>query len=443
MYPQNSLNFTDQSNQKNKSIFTVGSRVKNKTISGLFLILITALFTLQSCQDSGFVGASFLDQGADIKVDTIAVDSFEFENLKGFTGNLANFTAGAYNDQLFGEIRAEAFVAPGLVTDVEFFDDSFDFYLRFIVSGVSGDTLGTAEFEVEYIDERWRSSQMDVNSQLASTPPSVPVTFSVAHTDSLVEVQLPQEWVQKYVDIDISADRETRLLNEEFGFKIKPVSGDMLVTFRGGSNQSRIVIKDPGFELLENGDDNGNGNGNGNGEEEEDDVYVNIPFRAWAYNVQNNAPSDINDNLIPVFNTFNKALKLDINFEDYKDLIITRAELVLYRDTLLLQNTLPDGHIRPDVTRLAFYQLDEFDTEFLLINVPNFTPEIRSTADFSYRISLTETIRRLSLGGTFRGSFYVLSQSNNGFIFPEALNHPSHPERAPKLIITHAKPEVN
>jgi len=441
MYPQNLQTSTDLSNRENNESPSKAFPVNFSRITILFFLVIAALLGLQSCQDNNFVGSSFIPDSRNVVVDTIFITDFQPTNLKSFTGNLTRFTAGRYRDELFGTIESTAYVKPGLISDTVAISNAQEFYLRLRATDFYGDTTAVASLELHLIDNRWRASLINADTTLSTSLfQEGAVPFSVSMEQDSVDVRLPQSWVDRYIDIFESDNRQERLLNEEFGFAIKPVNGfdQLLVGFRTGPLGARLIVKDldlGGGTLLDE-----------NGEEEEENTDIMIPLRGWAFNVlQTNTPAQLNE-VLPVYNTFQNAVRIGVDLKEYLNKNVTRVELVMYEDSLALNSTLPTHHKRLRTDRLALYQLSDFDRDFLVIATPTFATENRGNQDRSFRVSLTDTIRRLMIGGILSGDFYLTSQFNNGLLFPYALVHPENDQqidRRPKLIITYLKAEVN
>lgn len=443
MYPQNLQTSTVLSNRENNESPSIASKVKFSRIYILFSLVLASIFGLQSCQDNNFVGSTFIPDARNVVVDTIFITDFQPTNLKSFTGNLTRFTAGRYNDELFGTIESTAYVKPGLISDTLIISSSQEFYLRLKATDFYGDTTAVAPFRLELIDNRWRASLIDADTELGTSQiPDFSEPFLVGMEQDSVDVRLPQSWVDRYMDIFTSENRTERLLNEEFGFAIKPVEGfdQLLIGFRAGPAGARIIVKDldlGGGVLNEDEEE----------EEEEQETETIIPLRGWAFNIkqQGSTPQALSE-VLPVYNTFQNALRIGVDLKEYTNKNVTRVELVLYEDSLALSSTLPVDHKRLRTDRLALYSLTDFDLDYIVTTTPTFATENRGNQDRSFRISLTDTIRRLMIGGILSGDFYLTSQFNNGLLFPYALVHPENnqqPDRRPKLIITYLKAEVN
>lgn len=429
MYQQNSPTSTEPSNRKSNKSSTSLFSVRFLRLSGVCTLLFTSLFLLQACNDDNFVGSSFVDDERKVVIDTVFADSFEVVDLKSFTGNLTFFMAGYYDDPLFGVLESTAYLAPGLISQSNEISDDAEFYLRLIGREFYGNLDAQADFELEFIDERWRSSLMNVDTVLDTSPPAEPISFFMSVQNDSIDIRLPDEWVEKYLDIFNSEERNERLLEEEFGFALKPLPSDLLIGFRTGALGARIIARQDA-ETDDDEDENGV------------DEFT-IPLRSRAYNLLNDEPAGLRDETLPVYNTFKNALKLNVDLSQFSDKSITRVEIVMYEDTLALQQNFPGTHSRLTSNRLNYFQLSDAQLNNPVITPAAFTPDNTIHDDLSYRVSMTETIKRIMLGATLDGDFYILSGSNNGLFNPTALNLPGHPERAPKFIITYVNPEVN
>ncbi len=208
------------------------------------------------------------------------------------------------------------------------------------------------------------------------------------------------------------------------------------------------------FFPADDGDDNGNGdNGNGdngNGDNGDNGGFIDpfpnrqsfsAPFRGNGFNTIRTDIPDPDPGIIPVFNTFEQVLRLDLNLDsrDFSSQAVSRAELLLFED-LDASTVLPDGQVRRGSGRLQFYVLNETERNFEVIKLPLFEPPVRES-DLSYRVNVTEFIQTYQLGRRTETEFFITSGPNNGQFTPTFLAAPGSGERSPKLIITRINPE--
>lgn len=442
----------------------------------LYIAVLLLAFNMQACSDdNNIVSPSFNAGEQNLSVDTLTVSNVAITELKTFTGNLRHFSAGKYDDAVFGQLHASAFIAPGVtrIENDDFIEAGAEMFLilkprEFF--GVVDSMEATASYELRYVTERWRATAFDANKEVATNPQAF-ATFEVtAGTDSIA-IPMPEQWVEDFRAIYMANDdeRETLVRDQEFGFAIVPTEESNAITgfrstfterdsldvldFRG----SRLFVKNPvteesdngnGDDEDQNGDDNGNGdNGdedNGNGEDDGPRAEFFVPLRSTGFNlfIDNNevsAPSGA----LPMLNTFQQVVRLDTELDDrdFTEQVVSRAELLFF-DFEEDASTLPAGHRRPQSERLLFYTLDETEREFEVIKSPVFEPPFRE-GDSSYRINVTNFVEQVQLGEQSTTEFFIIPERNNGLIIPRLLAGPEAGERAPKLIITRINPETN
>lgn len=454
MSPQNSQNSTGPSfRSKPTPSFSKHPHVNKNQLTGLLFATVLLIVSLQSCQDNNIVGSgAFIPDSRSISVDTLPIGGFTPVDLKTFTGNLPFFSAGKYHDPLFGTIEATAFLATGLgPAAADTMLPGAEMYIVFTGHNVYGDTLNSAQFSVHQITQRWRPNATNADSEIPYDPNPL-ATFFISNDIDSVMVKLPQEWADRYREdfyYYVGDDRSDNLLNNEFGFAIVPITDNNIIGFRtaadvfgdtlqpgiptGLSGTRLMAINPVDNDALFDDDDNG----------PDYPVRIDLPFRGWGYTLnRSNVPDDLTLTA-PLLNTFQNALKVDIEFDNpiFKENAISRVELVLFEDIDALGN-FPENHNRPRSSRLPIYRLEEVDLDFIVTTPFAFDP-IRSENDRSFRITLTEFFKTLQLVDDVPGDFYLLSGSNNGLLQPNALTTPANPERTPKLIITSVKPEVN
>jgi hypothetical protein len=377
----------------------------------------------------------------------------ELTQLKTFTGNLSFFSAGKYNDSVFGEFRSTAFITPGVTrifnddiieADAEMFLilDPRDFF------GNTDSTEATAKYELRYVTERWRTTSFNTDTQ-PGIGPEVITTFEVTAATDSISIPLPQEWISSFRDIYLAEEdvRQDLVRENEFGFALVPTEDSNAITgFRSTFTQtdslnvtdfqgSRLFVKNPTTE-----DDPDDGE---DGEEEELRSEFSVPLRGTGFNLDIGEGGTRPEGALPVINTFQQVLRLDteLNDRDFTEQIVSRAELIFY-DFEDSEETLPANHRRPASERLLFYRLDETEQQFEVIKTPVFEPPYREEDD-SYRVNITNFVEQVQLGNQTITEFFITPARNNGLIIPRLLSGPGTGERSPKLIITRINPEAN
>ena len=435
--------------------------IPSKLRSCLFVLSGLLLFSfINGCQDDNIVGSSFVDGDRNIIVDTLSLSSFDRADLRTYTGNLAHFSAGSYNDQLFGQIDATGFMYPNLPSSTTELNEDAEMFILFRPVAFYGDTTQVATFSVHRVTERWRPNSVNADSDIQFEPESIG-TFSVSTETDSVAFRLPDEYYEmyrtEYHEFENLDERDDNFRNNEFGFAIVPVGGNSIVSFQrtqqvavdGGGTAfigSRLLIVS---EIEENDDEESSSatpfDENGDNDEEEEDglSFLSVPLWGWGFNYDVENTDMINDGSFPVLNTYRDMLKFDVDFENelFRDGIISRVELVLFEDLETMSSSLPEGHVRPENDQLRIYRLEDENLDFLVLDPPVLQPQ-RTVADASYRMNITNTVNSILLGAEFAGSLYISSRSNNGIITPKLINvTDTDPQRKPIIIVTRIDPE--
>lgn len=423
----------------------------------ILAVLLMSLLLYACSDDDNIVSPSFNTGGQNLSVDTLEVSNIELTELKTFTGNLSFFSAGKYNDAVFGEFRSTAFITPGVTrifnddiieSDAEVFLilDPRDFF------GNTDSTEATAKYELRYVSERWRTTSFNTETQPAISP-EVITTFEVTAATDSISIPLPEEWISSFRDIYLAEEdvRQDLVRENEFGFALVPTEDSNAITgFRSTFTQtdslnvtdfrgSRLFVKNP---TTGDGGDNGDDDGE-DGEEDDMRAEFSVPLRGTGFNLEIGDGGTQPEGALPIINTFQQVLRVDteLNERDFTQQIVSRAELIFY-DFEDSDETLPASHRRPTSERLLFYRLDETEQEFEVIKTPTFEPPFR-TEDDSYRVNITNFVEQVQLGNQTITEFFITPARNNGLIIPRLLSGPGTGARSPKLIITRINPEAN
>src|SRR6056297_2010405 len=129
---------------------------KNATVFCLFLVVSVSGFLLTGCESPGSVGGSFTDPGTQVQDTVFAVNDVQTDSFTTFSGRLSFFSAGQFNDPLFGDLSVRSFIKPslpGLTSDT--LSSNVQMNLRLLIEdgSIYGDTLSTAEYDLVEIDQ--------------------------------------------------------------------------------------------------------------------------------------------------------------------------------------------------------------------------------------------------------------------------------------------------
>lgn len=403
---------------------------QNAALCSLFLALSVFSLTLYGCEDPGAVGGSYTDPGTEVRDTAFFVSDVQTDSFVSFTGNQSFFSAGQFNDPLFGNVRAVSLLKPSLptvgVTDSLTSSSYVSLQLAVNDSSLYGDTLSTAQFDIVELGEIWRGRAWKINDEVPLTP-NVIGSFEIDdETDSLV-VPLDQEWSSRYWSFynAISANRDSLYRYDFHGLAIVPRNESKVIPF--SSSDSRFFVIDPA---------------------QEDTSFV--TGSQWGFSLERTGSAAPPPGSLEVINTFEKVLKFDLKLsqEDLGTVNISKVELLIYRDNETLENSITqasDNAVRPPRSSMRLYMSEPQ-------NLPEaFTaggPLANGTYDETeeaYRFDITRFTNSVLLEGAPEGnSFYVTFDSNDGIIKSGLMFDEEGPEeKRPKIVVTYVNTKDN
>lgn len=388
----------------------------------LFLVVSVSGFLLTGCESPGSVGGSFTDPGTQVQDTVFAVTDVQTDSFITYSGRLSFFSAGQFNDPLFGNLSARSFIKPslpGLTTDTLSSDVQMNLRLLVEDGSVYGDTLSTAEYDLVEIDQIWRGRAVELNDELELTQNLVG-SFSIDESTDSLDVPLASDWVQRYRAYynAISANRDSLYLYDFHGLAMVP------------RNESKIIPFDPSqirFVTIDTGSDTST-----------------INPSQWAYTLNRSNAADAPGGSSKAISTLEQVLKfdLDLSKEDLGTVNISKVELVFYQNDQALQNSISQASgsaKRPAVNSAGLYFSRPEDVPVSLSTSSPVARANYNAADGSYRFDITGFTNGVLLDGTGdENSFYITLQSNNGIISSSLLYNDQGPEeKRPKIIVTY------
>ncbi len=395
----------------------------NAAVFCLFLIVSVSGLLLTGCESPGSVGGSFTDPGTEVRDTVFSVTDVQTDSFTTFSGNLAYFSAGQFNDPLFGNLSARSFVKPSLpgIVNADTLTSGVRMNLRLILqdSAIYGDSLSTAQFDLVEIDEIWRSRALKLYDDIGLSQNTVG-SFSVdASTDSL-DIPLDSEWVSRYRAYynAISANRDSLYLYDFHGLALVPQNESKIIPF--DPSESRFVILDT----------------------DNDTSTVQLSQSAFSLNRSDAPAAPMGSS--KAISTFEKVLKfnMDLSKEDLGTVNISKVELVFYQNDEALENSIsqaPGSSIRPAVNNARLYFSRPRDLPSSLVTGSPVSSANYNADDGSYRFDITGFTNGVLLDGVSNeSSFYITIQSNNGILGSSLLYNDQAPEgRKPKIIVTY------
>lgn len=395
---------------------------KNAAVFSLFFLVSVFGFLLSACETPGSVGGSFTDPGTELKDTVFAINDIQTESYTTYSGRLSFFSAGQFNDPLFGNLSARSFIKPsipGIVNDT--LSSNVQMNLRLILNdnSIYGDTTSTADFDLVEIDQVWRGRAVELYDDIEISQNLVG-SFSIDEATDSLDVPLASEWVQRYRAYynTISANRDSLYLYDFHGLALVP------------KNESKIIPFNPSsvrFMTIDTGSDTS---------------FIN-PSQ-WAYTLNRSNAADAPTGSSKAISTFEEVVKfdLDLSREDLGTVNISRVELVFYQNNDALQNSISQASSsarRPLVNSAGLYFSRPQDVPVSLSTASALSRATYNSTDGSYRFDITGFTNGVLLDGTEEGrSFYLTLQSNNGIVGSSLLYNDQGPEdKRPKIIVTY------
>lgn len=388
----------------------------SRSLGSLFLVLTIGILLVSGCENPGSVGADLTDDRADIVIDTFRVDGITTSQYNWYSGDYAYFSAGQFNDPLFGNLRAIGMVKPSLpiAADTLFGPNSI-MKMRIILNDdlIYGDPSAPQQFDVYLIDETWRGRAWLLNEEVEYLTDQLVASFSIEDQDS-IDVVLDTSWVNIYRDYaqDTTAAADSAYRYEVGGLALVPTNTSKVIPLN--SQQTRFVIESP-EDTLE------------------------IPLAEWAYSLNRGTPN-IPANSMALHSTLENVLTFELDLSNVDIQGIAKAELVLYQNESVMESSIAASAERPDAPTAELYIVEpEVTPEGITIGRPVVTGDF-SEADNAYHFTITSIVQRIVLDGIREEERFYITLPNNGTIRSSLIyGSQATDENAPKLIITSLK----
>lgn len=403
--------------------FLIGRASNGARGTGLMLLGITlmALTILSGCEDPGVVGNAIVGEQNNLTFDTLQVSDVKTISQSTYSGNLPYLSAGAYNDQLFGDIRTIAALRPAIthVGDTLTTEAEAILSLSIDTTQTYGDTLGTQTFDLVEVGSAWRGNTFKYDSEFQLTNNTIASNIQLGLDDS-VTVSLPSSWVQQYRDFYYrpSGERDSVYVRQYYGFALVPQNQSKIVAIQPSA--SKILLKNPS-----------------------DTTYKQQSIKDYAFSLERSNVPQMEEGTTPVYSTFEQFIDFDFPFNE--DTLgsqnLSRVELAWYVDQEKLDNTLPANHVRPPISGVAIYvkQPESIAAGFFNMS-PSFSSNV-TTDDNTYRYNYTPLVNTMLYSDTPDYRYYLVPQSNNGVIHSTLLYNQAGGTKQPKFLITSVKAE--
>lgn len=398
--------------------------IEHKAVDGkrrfteLAAILI-GLFLIAGCENPGQVGSAITGDDTRVVVDTLEPGGFQEHSFVSYSGNYPFFSIGAFDDPLFGPIAAAGQLRPVLDRDSEnVLTDSSAMRLRleFDPGLVNGDSTASVPFDLLEVGSLWRGNAWKWDEPIDTLNDYTVGSFT-AGTDSAVVVDLAEEWVNKYRSF---YNRPGENVDSLYAFTFYGLA----IVPRGTGKVLPVNVSESSF-LVDSVSSSASG--------------FEIPMNQWAYSLerdQGSIPADRSS----IHSTLDIVISIDLQVASEVGTVnISRAELVLYADTELMEQTLdqtgPDAG-RPGIPQLRLHRV-RTGTAPESIDPGNAIIVAELDEGGAYRFNLTNLVKGGFAANSDEFTYYITAAPHNGTIRSTLLFNGEAPaELTPKLIIT-------
>lgn len=429
MYHKNSVIFTEKLQTKFKL------SISKVWVQLLLLVVFTAGLQL-SCTDDIPPSSALSQGGGVLKVDTVNISNVSSTVINNYSGGLSSAPFGSYSDAAYGDITTVGLFQPNMmnhsiIDTLTLNTDNTEFYLSLKFDYHYGDTLNASTFKLIEVTRRWRANSWQLDS--------IPVlksldlgTITITNEDSIA-IRLPFSWSNRYVGIFYSTPSGTAInqsridstyFAQMFGFALVSENSNQIIGL--SRSNSKLLVINP-------------------------DTTHKIPIVKSAFSLnRTNVPEYAQNNLYDIYSTFESSLKLKfdaasanngviINGKLIPSKSISRADILVYQDTLIEQTGLPLNHTRPTSRRASIYFSNEGSINFDVHRSPTFTTNYDTNLG-GYRLNITQVFNAIVLGSLLEDEFYLTLNSLDGFIRSGLFYSENHPQLNPKLVITYLVP---
>lgn len=202
----------------------------------LFFWSFSALLLLWTagCDDPSAVGIGLIGEERLPTTVRLPADSIFFAQQKDRTGNASRMLAGRVADPLVGTLAATGYVDFIMSSTVRVDTTIVRIHLELARDYVYGDTLSPVTLALHDMPEDWPYSGIGADTTLTAGP--LVRTFTFAPTDTLIQVELPVEWIVA----NDTTFRSHTFSTSFHGFQLAPKEGNAVVGFRFAD--TRLIV---------------------------------------------------------------------------------------------------------------------------------------------------------------------------------------------------------
>lgn len=411
-------------------------------VQSFYLIAIfSVLLGLSACENPGSVGGDLTEPGSEVERDTLIINDVRTVNAPSYSGELDYFSAGSFEDQLFGTINATGYLKPNLPSSSDTLRDDGEVFLRVMydLGQTYGDTVATQDYDLFRVDQYWRDRALKVDDELDLEGQRIG-ELSIGRDDSVMInlSEVAPDWVEDYRNYsrdskeDTTGQADSTYTYEENGLALVSQNNEKVIPLSRES--TRIVAINP-----ENDD-------------AEADTF-DVGLNRWGYYLDRVDDGSIPEGSLALHSTFESVInfkELGISQLDLQSPGLSRAELIFYENSSALEQSL-NGE--PGTTQRAKDQ-----TAFLHLAEPGEVPEnidpgapqnspttvqgSYSSDDGTYRFDVTSLVENILQNGAPENREFFITLPNDGAVKSTLLMSDSDQvpnSLKPKIIITSLK----
>lgn len=386
-------------------------------------VVLVVLLGLSGCENPGSVGAGLTDPGAEVTVDTMTISGIDTTYTNSFAGSQTYFSAGEFDDPIFGTTSVIGMDLPNLPTAQDTIRKDSKMYMRLSLDGneVYGDSSASQDFDIYQIDEYWQAPDRLVNDAIKIDKSNKIASFSVAGQDSM-DVQLSQSWYDKYYNYatDNSSEADSLYEHKLGGLALVPANSKKIIPLK--SKFTDFVIISP------------------------DSDTVSVGMRKWAYSLDRTNET-YPAGSVPLYSTYERILNfnLDLSNVTIEPSTISKAELIFYQNDSAMTQSLqsaPSSVQRPPEKNIRLHLADPQNIPQNIDPGNPVTGGSYNANDGGYHLNITSIVQHILISGTPEGQKFYVTMSNNGIVTPSLLYTGSDKvplSKRPKIIITYLK----
>lgn len=400
-------------------------------LSSLFLIVICGIsFGLSGCESPGAVGTDLTEPESQVVTDTLLIDGVQTLNPNSYSGELSFFSAGQYNDPLFGSMTATGLFRPSLPAESDTMGINTKVLLNIMLdeSQVYGDAESAQEFDIYEIGELWRARALMINDDVQINTNALVGSFSVEAGEDSVTTELYRSWVNDYRQYATGAKPDSLYQYEMFGLALVPRNGNKIIPIR--TDSTSLIFQNAVTDTFDVGLDQ------------------------WGYTLERGSNAAFPQGSAPLYSTYESILNfkdLGISDLDVPPPGLSRAELVLYQNNTAMQQGISATERRPQEITIDLHLAEP---EYVPENIDPGAPlsqgqttffrvqGVYSENDDTYRFNITNMVERIIRAGSPEDREFYVTFPNDGVIKPSLIytGGDQVPEGfQPKVIITSLK----